>query len=302
MKKNPKLLVVALLVFTLILSAAPSVPVEAKTTSKNYYSDVKSGCKYKSQIDWLAKKGAYKSIATKGKKFQPDKVLTRKELGKILTNLYGKRISITIKGPKKQVTQQYMVNMLAKVSKQLGYKVKLSCKKPESKITRAVASKNIITMIKYSSKLSVDSPTEAISSDSTMNACIIDGKLDINEYAYQIGAETLYVQNSDFCMVFDRTWFIQAGSDADHPGMGFITIGRWEVDNPAQWNIATYSYVFKFGEGIDTVEGITIPKEVVKTLPSVVKAMKKSNNPNTPPNIKGVTFNRCRFDDAFKKP
>ena len=302
MKKNPKLLVVALLVFTFILSATPSIPVEAKTTSKNYYSDVKSGCKYKSQIEWLAKKGAYKGVATKGKKFQPDKVLTRKELGKILTNLYGERINITIKSPKKQVTQQYMVDMLAKVSEQLGYKVELSCKKPKSKITRAVASKNIVTMIKYSSKLSVDSPTEAISSDSTMNACIIDGKLDINEYAYQVGAETLYELDSDFSMVFDGTWFIQAGSDADYPNMGFITVGRWEVGNPARWNVATYSYTFDFGEGIDTFEGIIIPKEVIKTLPSVVKAMKKSKDPNTPPNIEGITFNRCRFDDAFKEP
>ena len=301
MKKNSKLLVVALLVFTFILSATPSIPVEAKT-SKNYYSDVKSGCKYKSQIEWLAKKGAYKGIATKGKKFYPDKVLTRKELGKILTNLYGERINITIKSPKKQVTQQYMVDMLAKVSEQLGYKVELSCKKPKSKITRAVASKNIVTMIKYSSKLSVDSPTEAISSDPTMNACIIDGKLDLNEYAYQAGAEVLYEFDSEFRIVFDGTWFIQAGSDANYPGMGFIGIGRWEVGNPARWNIATYSYTFDFGEGIDTVEGITIPKEVIKTLPSVVKAMKKSKDPNTPPNIEGITFNRCRFDDAFKEP
>lgn len=300
MKKNSKLLVVALLVFTFILSATPSIPVEAKT-SKNYYSDVKSGCKYKSQIEWLAKKGAYKGIAAKGKNFQPDKVLTRKELGKILTNLYGERINITIKSPKKQVTQQYMVDMLAKVSEQLGYKVELSCKKPKSKITRAVASKNIVTMIKYSSKLSVDSPTEAISSDSTMNACIIDGKLDLNEYAYQTGAEALYVRN-DFCMVFDGTWFIQAGSEADYPGMGFIVIGRWVVDNPGQWNVATYSYIFDYGEGMDTVEGITISKEVIKTLPSIVKAMKKSKDPNTPPNIEGVTFNRCRFDKAFEKP
>lgn len=301
MKKNSKLLVVALLVFTFILSATPSIPVEAKTTSKNYYSDVKSGCKYKSQIEWLAKKGAYKGIATKGKKFQPEKVLTRKELGKILTNLYGKRINITIKSPKKQVTQQYMVDMLAKVSEQLGYKVELSCEKPKSKITRAVASNNIVTMIKYSSKLSVDSPTEAISSDPTMNACIIDGKLDINEYAYQAGAETLYVKD-DFCMVFNGTWFIQASSDADNPDIGVIAIGRWEVGNPILWNVATYSYTFDFGEGIDTVEGITIPKEVIKTLPSIVKAMKKSNDPNTPPNIEGITFNRCRFNDPFEKP
>jgi len=194
-----------------------------------------------------------------------------------------------------------MVDMLAKVSEQLGYKVELSCKKPKSKITRAVASKNIVTMIKYSSKLSVDSPTEAISSDPTMNACIIDGKLDLNEYAYQAGAETLYVQN-DFCMVFDGTWFVQAGSEADYPGMGFIVIGRWEVDNPVLWNVATYSYTFDYGEGIDTVEGITISKEVIKTLPSIIKAMKKSNDPNTPPNIEGVTFNRCRFNNAFEKP
>lgn len=136
-------------------------------------------------------------------------------------------------------------------------------------------------------------------SDSTVNACITNGLFDINEYAYQIGAETLYVQNSDFCMVFNRTWFIQAGSDADYPGMGFITIGRWEVDNPAQWNIATYSYIFDFGDGIGTVEGITIPREVLNRLPSVVSAMKANPNPDVAPSVSGATFKPCDYNDAF---
>jgi hypothetical protein len=136
-------------------------------------------------------------------------------------------------------------------------------------------------------------------SDSTVNACIVNGLFDINEYAYQIGAETLYAQNSDFCMVFDRTWFIQAGSDADHPGMGFITIGRWEVDNPAQWNIATYSYIFDFGDGIGTVEGMTLPREVLNRLPSVVSAMKANPNPDVAPSVSGATFKPCEYNDAF---
>lgn len=143
-------------------------------------------------------------------------------------------------------------------------------------------------------------PTGGVSfSDSTVNACITNGLFDINEYAYQIGAETLYVQNSDFCMVFDRTWFIQAGSDADYPGMGFITIGRWEVDNPAQWNIATYSYIFDFGDGIGTVEGITLPREVLNRLPSVVSAMKANPNPDVAPSVSGATFKPCDYNDAF---
>ena len=300
MKKNPKLLVVALLVFALILSAAPSVPVEAKTTSKNYYSDVKSGCKYKSQIEWLAKKGAYKSIATKGKKFQPDKVLTRKELGTILTNLYGKRIDITIKGPKKPVTQQYLANMLAKVSKQLGHKVKLSCKKPNSNVTRAFASNNIVTMIKKDSKLSVGKQT---TSDKLANlsAYIHNGKFSVLEYSNAITCGELYSSDGDVCFVFPRRgWFVQTGHlSPSHPNQSYIIVGVWDESGSSKSNFPKYVYTCNTGETIATDYAGNLSVEALSHLVDTVNAMKATNDPNTAPSVAGITFS---YDPNFDCP
>ena len=300
MKKNPKLLVVALLVFTLILSAAPSVPVEAKTTSTNYYSDVKSGCKYKSQIEWLAKKGAYKSIATKGKKFQPGKVLTRKELGTILTNLYGKRIDITIKGPKKPVTQQYLVNMLAKVSKQLGHKVKLSCKKPNSNVTRAYASNNIVTMIKKDSKLSVGKQT---TSDKLANlsAYIHNGIFNISEFGYGVVAGEWYTSDGDVCFVWPvNGWFVQTGHlSASHPNESYIVVGVWDQSGADRFNFPRYVWTCSTGDTIQTNNAGSLSVEALSHLVDVINAMKATNDPNTAPNVAGMTFS---YDPNFDCP
>lgn len=171
MKKNSiqKLLVVTLSALALmigVIGIAPPIQAQAKVTyedssdqssnkkkEQRYFSDVKKSYTYRSQIEWLAKKGAYKGIAKKGKKFQPEKVLTRKEVGMILDNLYGDRINITIKDPKKKATQKYVTQMLTTVSDQLGYRVKWSGGAPTAQVTRAKFSYYLRTMIKYSKKL-----------------------------------------------------------------------------------------------------------------------------------------------------
>ena len=171
MKKNSiqKLLVVMLSAFALVIGVVgvtPPIKAEAKVTyedssdqssnkkkEQKYFSDVDKSQTYKSQIEWLAKKGAFKGIAKKGKKFQPEKVLTRKEVGMILDNLYGDRIDITIKNPKAKATQKYVTTMMTTVSDQLGYRVKWSGGAPKAQVTRAKFAYYLRSMIKYSKKL-----------------------------------------------------------------------------------------------------------------------------------------------------
>ena len=299
MKKNPKLLVVSLLVFALLFSIIPSVPASA--ASKRYFSDVKKSYKYREDIEWLANHGAYKSIASKGKKFQPTKNLTRKEFGKILKNLYGKRIDITIKGPKTIVTQKYMTNMLTKVSKQLGYRVTWKNSSSTKKVSRALASHYIKSMIVKSSKLSVDDPTGTASISSLANY-IHDGVFDIADYGWDVGASGWYVGDQDFLIYYTSgNWYVQMGVNPNHPGKTFIVVGSWDPSRTDRYNYATYSYTFKTGKTMKTSAG-DISIEALSHLSDLIEAMKKNPNPNIPPNIKGATFKQCRFDDAFKQP
>ena len=173
MKNLKKLLVVALtiaLAFVSVTTLCPPVQAQAKVTYENssdnatsskkkksserYFSDVKKDYTYCTQIEWLAKKGAFKGIAKKGKKFKPEQIITRKELGTILDNLYGDRINITIKDPSKKVTQKYATQMMTKVSEQLGYRVTWSGGAPKAKVSRAKISFYLRSMIKYDKKLS----------------------------------------------------------------------------------------------------------------------------------------------------
>lgn len=171
MKKNSiqKLLVVTLSALAFMIGAisiTPPIQVQAKVTyedssdqssnkkkEQRYFSDVEKSYAYRAEIEWLAKKGAYKGIAKKGKKFQPEKILTRKEVGMILDNLYGDRIDITIKGPKKKATQKYVTQLLTEVSDQLGYRVEWSGGAPKAQVTRAKFSYYLRSMIKYDEKL-----------------------------------------------------------------------------------------------------------------------------------------------------
>ena len=170
MKKNLKKLLVVMLSLTMAITSVafcPPIQAQAKVTYENssdsksstkkkserYFSDVSKSYEYRAQIEWLAKKGAYKGIAKKGKKFKPEAVLTRKQLGMILDNLYGDRINITIKDPKKKVTQKYATKMLTSVSKQLGYTVTWSGGAPKAQVTRAKFSYYLRSMIKYDKKL-----------------------------------------------------------------------------------------------------------------------------------------------------
>ena len=136
--------------------------------------------------------------------------------------------------------------------------------------------------------------------DNGIEAYYKDGVFDIEGYGKSIGADLsyLYADCPDFVYLFgNQTWFIQAGQDADHPGKGFILIGRWDtVTYPSWWNCATYSFIFDADSNIPTTGGFSIAKEVLAYLPSVVAA---TSGPDTAPIVPGTTFKACEYNNAF---
>ena len=173
--KSFKLLLTALLIGAFLISSTTPIEVQAKVTyassskpnsnsqkksvkknkTEKYFSDVKKGTQYRSDIEWLAKHGAFKTIAKKGKKFKPTLVITRRQVGTILNNLYGNRIDLTIKDPEKKVTQGFMTETLTTVSKQLGYKVTWKGGAPKARVTRAGAC-NLIRQMMTAAKGALD--------------------------------------------------------------------------------------------------------------------------------------------------
>ena len=169
--KSSKLLLIVVAMLTVFMTVVTITPVTAyakvtyanssksgskKNKTERYFSDVKAKTQYREDLVWLAKKGAFKSIAKQGKKFKPRNIITRKQLAMILDNLYGDRIDITIKDPKKKVDQGYMTNLLTEVSKQLGYRVSWNGGTPKARVTRAAACYYIRLMMKTAERGALD--------------------------------------------------------------------------------------------------------------------------------------------------
>lgn len=157
---SSKMLLLAIATLIFISGMAILTPVEAaakvtytssssqQKSDTRYFKDVKKKTTYRAEIEWLAKKGAYKGIAKQGGKFKPSTNITRKQVGMIFDNLYGDRIDITIKDANKVATQKFMTETMTEVSKQLGCTVNWKGGAPKAKVTRAKASYYIRSMIK----------------------------------------------------------------------------------------------------------------------------------------------------------
>ena len=126
---------------------ANSSSSSSKKKSERYYSDVKKKTAYYKDIEWLAKKGAFKTIAKPGKKFKPTAIITRRQFGTILDNLYGDRIKLTISDPNTKVTQKFATDTLANVSEQLGCRVNWNGGAPKARVTRGTMAFLIHSMI-----------------------------------------------------------------------------------------------------------------------------------------------------------
>ncbi len=142
-------------------------------------------------------------------------------------------------------------------------------------------------------------PAPSTSFDSSINACMKNGAFDVPTFGDNTVADLWYRTYPDFCIVYDMAWFVQAGSSDAYPGKGFIAIGRWTYDDPNRCNVFTYSYVFDFGDGINTTDGYAIPSTVLQYLPAVVNAMKANPDPSVAPAVPGTNFKPCQSDNCF---
>ena len=89
-------------------------------------------------IRYLKKAGAFKGVI-KGKKFYPNKKMTRRQYLKILKNLYPGRVPVTKadkKKAKKKVTEYYVTHKMVKVAESYGITIKWDGSK-KKKLSRA---------------------------------------------------------------------------------------------------------------------------------------------------------------------
>lgn len=152
------LLTMALLAASLTVAITP-IEASAKVTyedssgsssakkAQRFFKDVKKKTIYRSEIEWLANRKAFNGIARKGKNFYPSKTITRRQVGQILDNLYGDRITIKITNPSQKATQKFVTSTLQEVSTQLGCTVNWDGGAPNANVSRSKASHYIYQMI-----------------------------------------------------------------------------------------------------------------------------------------------------------
>ena len=172
MKNSMKKLVVVVLTLVVACANIIATPITAKasvtyengTNSDNFphhykvgktYKDVKKSTKYSKAITYAANKGYAQIFAKKGKKFQPTKLVTRREVGRVLDKAFGNRINIVIKNPSKRASVEWSCELMNQVSEQLGCKMNWSWKDSEKNlvISRGLLMYYIYEGTKYSDAL-----------------------------------------------------------------------------------------------------------------------------------------------------
>lgn len=146
-------LLVAVIAVSMIFSCFSTSAFAAtkKTTKKNYnvFKDVTKKTDYYKDIEWVFAKKGWEGIAKKGGNLKPYYVMTEGEFNKMLTNMYGSRISLKKAGSAK-LTQKYATKTLTNVSKQLGYPVTWQGGSASAKVTRSKAAHYVKQMVNIS--------------------------------------------------------------------------------------------------------------------------------------------------------
>ena len=150
MRKILASLVVLVLVFgsTMTAFAAPR-PYKDVTTKKIDKKSIKS-------IRYIKKAGGYKGVI-KGKKFYPNKKMTRRQYLMVLDNLYPGKVTVTmndLKKANKPVTEKYVTSKMVKVAKKFG--MTITWKGGKKKLSRASVSNYIVSFAKFDSAFAIE--------------------------------------------------------------------------------------------------------------------------------------------------
>ena len=149
--KTKRFVKFAILTICLVMLVG-SVPVSAVARpNKSPYSDVtvkKVGRETYDAVNYLKTYGAFRGIV-KGKKFYPNKVVTRKEFILMLANLYGDDVvPVTAKDFRYTKTSTNVEgHRLIRLTKNLGNPVSWPVSKTTPRFTRALAARMIYQFI-----------------------------------------------------------------------------------------------------------------------------------------------------------
>ena len=107
-------------------------------------------------IKLIKKAGGFKGVFD-GKKFYPNKKMTRRQYLMVLDNLYPGKVEVTmndLKKANKSVTEKYVTSKMVKVAKEFG--MTISWKGGKKKLSRASVANYIKSFAEFDSAFAID--------------------------------------------------------------------------------------------------------------------------------------------------
>ncbi len=132
---------------TTVFAAAGYKDVNRKTIDKRSINSIKT----------IRKAGGFKG-AIKGKKFYPNKKMTRRQYLRILKNLYPGKVTVTKndrKKAKRYVTEKYVTAKMIKIAKSYGISIAWNGSK-KKKLSRASVANYIVSFAEFDSAFAID--------------------------------------------------------------------------------------------------------------------------------------------------
>lgn len=146
-------------------------------------------------------------------------------------------------------------------------------------------------------------PMEALL-DSNMSEYITDGVFDADKFAKDTGASFWWFGTYDNPiygnLIFGYgEWFIQLGSDEDHPDINFVATGNEDESNVDRPDLLAYSYIFPSSSEViirDEDEEFAVSTECIIHLQDIFNLVSK-NGVDATPNVLGTNFKPCDSAD-----
>ena len=153
MEKTAKRILVLLISVVMVLGMTSTVFAAAG------YKDVNKktiDAKSIESIKKVKKAGGFKGVF-EGKKFRPNKKMTRRQYLMVLDNLYPGKVTVTmgdIKKANKPVTENYVTSKMVKVAENFG--MTISWKGGKKKLSRASVANYIVSFAEFDSAFAIN--------------------------------------------------------------------------------------------------------------------------------------------------
>ena len=186
----------------------------------------------------------------------------------------GKTVKLKVSGTKKNVTWKSSKKSVATVSKN----GKVKAKKPGATVITAKAGKK-------TAKCNV-----VVTDKVNINNYVVNGIFDYAGYGAAKGAEVrLGKDNGNISQVgfFFDSWYVEVSTNYS-PGVAIDGVGFIAVGAPSSYTL-TYAVDLPFGTGVSIGNGLSIPDNSLDPLDKFIDYMKAHPDPNTKPEIDGLT-------------